>query len=777
MRNKRIGLSAVFAILISSVVFGQELKQQIRGKVTDAISGQALVGANVIVGTYSDPIAGAETDDLGKFIIESVALGRYDLFVSFTGYQSIKVPEVLISASRAQEIQISLYPSTEEMEGLVVISQMDPLTIEGIGTRIITPEQTLRFASTYFDVARLTTAYPGVSLYNDQGNNIISRGHSPNSIQWKLEGVEIVNPNHTSNAGTLSDTPTQSGGGVNILSTQMLSNAKFVNGGFTSDYGNGLSGYYDMFFRKGNTEKHDFVAQVSLLGIDLAAEGPLKKGTDNSYLVNYRYSFVGILSAMGIDFGGESIAFQDLAFNISFDGTKTGDWEIFGMGGASKNDFVTERDASLWEENKDQYDIFFKSKMGAIGFTNFARLGRKSALKTTGIFSGLENSRTSFLIDPDDYSGTMNSDDLNTKAVISVNSKISRKIGEKSFINAGIQYNHMNFDLYYTYLDNEGRTITPLNSKEQYDVIQPFVEWNSVEKFMEYTLGLRYYLHSLTNYAALEPRANLLFKTGSKNVVYGSFTRVHQVQLPGVYFTDIQNRELDPTRNDQVQLGMKNYLGKGLFTIEGYYHFLDNVPVDQDELSDFSVLNLVDGIVENQVVNNGKGTNAGLEISYDRKLENNWYYVLSGTIYDSKYTGSDNIWRNTRFNGRYGMNATGGREFHNLVNGIIGINAQFTYLGGLWDTPIDEDLSEQAGKTIYKQGQAFTSQLAAYKRFDLRVSWTKNKPNYTRMLSLDIQNVLSFQNDAYMMYDPFLMEVITATQLGIIPVLSYRMEF
>ena len=167
----------------------------------------------------------------------------------------------------------------------------------------------------------------------------------------------------------------------------------------------------------------------------------------------------------------------------------------------------------------------------------------------------------------------------------------------------------------------------------------------------------------------------------------------------------------------------------------------------------------------------------GAEISYDQKLENDWYYIFSVTIYNSVYEGSDLVWRNTRFNGKYGFNATGGKEVHTLHKGTFGINAQFTYLGGLWDTPIDEELSEIAGKTVYEEGQAFSAQLQDYKRIDVRFSWTKNKPKYTRMLSLDIQNVLSFKNDAYTLYDPFLKEVTTQVQLGIIPVISYRVEF
>ena len=319
--------------------------------------------------------------------------------------------------------------------------------------------------------------------------------------------------------------------------------------------------------------------------------------------------------------------------------------------------------------------------------------------------------------------------------------------------------------------------MTPLQSKEKYDIIQPFVELSSVGGKFEYSAGMRYYMHSLNSFGGLEPRLNVLVKTGTRSVLYGGYALVHQVQLPEVYFTDPTNYLLEPSKNNQFQLGVKNQLGRGLLTLEGYYYAIGNVPVDKNEQSDFSVLNLVDGIVEKPLENGGEGRNMGVELSYDRKLERNLYYIISATAYSSEYKGSDDIWRNTRFNGKYGFNATGGKEFGNTKRSVFGINAQFTWLGGLWDTPINESLSEAAGRTVYEEGQAFSTQLADYSRVDLRISWTKNKPNYTRMLSLDIQNLFSTENDAYMMYDPFLKEVTLETQLGIIPVLSYRVEF
>ena len=179
-----------------------------------------------------------------------------------------------------------------------------------------------------------------------------------------------MNPIHLSNAGTFSDQLSSSGGGTIILSSQLLDNSTFSTGAFGANYGNSLSGVFDMNLRAGNDEHAEYTLQAGLIGVDLSAEGPISRKSGSSYLVNYRYSFTGLLGALGVTFGGEDIRYQDLAFNLRFPTEKAGTFTVFGMGGRSSNVFTGLRDDSTRIENKERFDIDFTSDMGAIGVTH-----------------------------------------------------------------------------------------------------------------------------------------------------------------------------------------------------------------------------------------------------------------------------------------------------------------------------------------------------------------------------------------------------------------------
>jgi hypothetical protein len=114
---------------------------------------------------------------------------------------------------------------------------------------------------------------------------------------WRLEGVDIPNPNHFARKGS-------SGGGITIFSSNMLDNSDFSSGAFAAEYGDALSGVFDMRFRKGNNQKNQYCFGAGLIGIDFSAEGPIEKNR-SSFLVNYRYSTLGILNAIGFHLTGE----------------------------------------------------------------------------------------------------------------------------------------------------------------------------------------------------------------------------------------------------------------------------------------------------------------------------------------------------------------------------------------------------------------------------------------------------------------------------------------
>ena len=65
-------------------------------------------------------------------------------------------------------------------------------------------------------------------------------------------------------------------------------NSDFLTGAFPAEYGNALSGVFDLKMRNGNTEKNEFLGQIGFNGFELflGAEGPVNKSAGSSYLVN-----------------------------------------------------------------------------------------------------------------------------------------------------------------------------------------------------------------------------------------------------------------------------------------------------------------------------------------------------------------------------------------------------------------------------------------------------------------------------------------------------------
>ena len=771
-------LSLLFFIING---FAQKPTQTIRGKVADSDTEKALVGATIEI-LKTNPSIGVATDENGNFRFDNIEVGRYELKASYLGYESIIVTEILVESGKETILEIFLQQTESQLTEVVVKGERtSSKAISPLSTHTLTLEETLRFPATFYDPARLTMTYAGVTNDNDQANGISIRGNSPNNMTWQLEGVEIVNPNHTNNAGTFNDRSTQNGGGVIILSAQLLSTSYFLKGTFPSKYGNALSGVMDMRLRQGNSEKFEFTAQAGLIGLDVAAEGPFSKKHSASFLINYRYSTLGILSAMGVELGDEAIAFQDLSFNITIPSAKIGKLTIFGMGGSSENVFEAKRDSSLWEFEKDRYDIHFDSKMGALGATHTLVLGNNSVLKTVAAISALENNRLGNRLNDELVLENFEKDNYKEQK-IAFSTALNHKINKNNRFDAGIDLSQLDYDIF---ANTEGAEQI-LSGKGGGALMQPFVnfEMNRGE-FFTLNLGFRFQYFSFNKSKALEPRAsvNLNFpKKQSLSIAYGLHSKL---QLPQLYFADIEggnpNTSLDFTKAHQVTLAYEKLFGQSFnFSGEIYFQNLFDVPIIDDPNSSFSALNLLEGFIADTLVNEGTGQNYGIEISLSKNFTGNYFLLANATFYEAKYIGGDGIKRDARYNGNYIFNLTGGKEFYwdkNKKNKVLGINAHLTFRGGFRETPIDVEASEAAGKTVYIDDEAFSIQQQRYFRVDLRVYYKINKQKYTSTIALDIQNVTNADNVAFSYYDVQKGELVTKNQLGLIPILSYRARF
>ncbi|RMF02238.1 MAG: carboxypeptidase-like regulatory domain-containing protein, partial [Bacteroidetes bacterium] len=329
---------------LSTLAQNAPLTQTVKGVVLDQASETPILAANVLL-LDSDPVIGTATDVDGSFRLDHVPVGRHSLRISCLGYEDAYVHELEIGSGKEVVLTIGLTEALVSMQEVVV--KADRLNgtpnneMASVSARSFSVEQTKRYAAAVNDPARMAMSFAGVSSQDDQGNQIVIRGNSPRGLLWRMEGVEIPTPNHFSEQGA-------SGGGISALSVNVLANSDFLVSAFPAEYGNALSGVFDLKLRNGNNEKREYALQAGLLGLDLAAEGPIGEQGSASYLANYRYSTLGILRQMGVlSLGEEESTFQDLAFKVHLPSTPQSYWFVWGMGGLS---------SSIFRDSIEQYD-------------------------------------------------------------------------------------------------------------------------------------------------------------------------------------------------------------------------------------------------------------------------------------------------------------------------------------------------------------------------------------------------------------------------------------
>lgn len=779
IRVVRSSCNFLLFLLFSASLWGQTYTETIRGKVIDGDTGSPLIGASVLL---LETDLGSSTDSLGKFVLTGVPVGRYQAQVSYLGYQSQTLTELLLESGKELVLEIELTESFSDIEVVVVRAQRSDIQSMAPTVKTLTVEETLRFPATFFDPARLASTFSGVVQTNDQANGISIRGQSPNNILWRLEGVDIVNPNHTPNAGTFSDQTTANGGGVNILSAQLLGTSYFHTGAFPVSYGNALSGVMDMYLRAGNNQKHEFTAQAGLIGLELSSEGPINDDTDASYLVNYRYSFVGLLSLMGVPVGDEDISFQDLSFNLVFPNKQGGRLSIFGMGGLSDNIFNAERDSTLWDENKDRFDIDYASKMGALGATYTQTVGTKGNWRTSVAVSALTSSRVAEILDTDLAPQPWESDYYQQEK-LSIHSFYQHKLSARNKIRAGLHLLNQSFDLNPPGDPISGR----IDRAGGGWLYQPYVNLQSIlGKRWRFNTGLQLAYFDFTGSSSVEPRASLEWTVHPQHELSLSYGLHSQLQQPELYFAvtinDQSNEDLDFTRAHHLVLGYEYHPAPTtVLRGEVYYQRLFDVPIASNSMNSYSAINQQASGLAFPLTNAGTGENYGVELSLQKFVTSGLYYLINASLYESTYIGSDGIERDSRFNGNYIFNATVGKEWHwqgrKNKDRRLGLNGRIAHVGGFRATPIDVAASIDSGSTIFIDDLAFTEQQKDYFRTDLRIYYKTSKGTSSNMWSLDIQNLTNRKNIAFSYFDPLLGEVIVKDQLTIIPILSYRVSF
>lgn len=788
--NYLLALVASLILLCPNQIFGQT--QNLKGLIIDKSVRNELIGATVQIApanaTNASPM-GAIADENGRFRFANLPLGKYTVLVTYLGYRNAVLTNVTLDAGKETDLVIELEEAVLEQQEVVVTATLDkekPLNdLSLVSTRTFSVEETRRFAAAVNDPARMATSYAGVVAADDGNNHIVIRGNAPNGLLWRMEGVDIPNPNHFSSVGT-------SGGGISILSSQLLTNSDFSTGAFAAEYGNALSGVFDLKLRRGNSDRREFTVQAGVLGLDVAAEGPFRRGQSaekGSYLVNYRYSTLSLVGKLGVPLGDAVTNFQDLSFHLWQSAGKYGTFSLFGFGGLSKQTLEGSPDTAIWGESPDKrYPYVFLANTGAVGMNHSKVWGAKTFLKTALVFSGTENGLDAQEYLLPGYALRQNFETSNRQTKGTLSTVLSHKFNARHFLRTGAYVNVLGFRLrQYQYDQESERLEEQLKQTGTSETVQAFAQWQyRPTDRVTFNVGLHALGMLLNQKYAVEPRAALKYAPDARQAFSIGYGLHSQVMPLGLYFVKNEanqrlNPDLDLSKAQHWVLAYDYFPRKKLhFKGEMYYQHLFNVPVERAAASSFSMLNELGGVVFRSLENSGLGRNFGLELTGEQFLTRGLYWMGTLSLFRSEYRGADMVWRSTRFDNRYAGTITAGKEWaweRGRKNRSFGLNLKLISTGGQLDTPIDLEASRAKNETVYVDNQAFTERLPNYFRLDVGFRLKRNYRRLTTTLSLDLQNATNRQNIGGRFFNTDTQAIETWHQAPLIPVLAYRLEF
>jgi hypothetical protein len=792
----------LFLLSISQFVAAQTPSSTVRGKVYDGETDFPLSGARVLLFLENDSLTEFKiaTDEQGHFVFTNVPVGKHRLTV-FSGFYDPSSTSIIVNSGKETVVEVPLSESYVETEEVIVVARKKNEVINEmalISAQKFSVEETNRYAGSRADPARMASNFAGVQGADDSRNDIVIRGNSPLGVVWKVEGIDIPNPSHFAVSGS-------TGGPVTILNNKSIANSDFFMSAFPAQYGNSTSGVFDLKLRNGNNNKHELMGQFGFLGTEFLAEGPLNAKKNASYLVMGRYSTLSLFEKMNIQIGTDAVPiYGDVSFKFNWALKNGGNLSWFGLGGKSRIAIEISKQTTFSTElyGEGDRDQYFGTTMGVSGLIYKKSLNEKTFVTATLATSYEEQHSQHFILERhldstgvnivlDSRNPLLGYDFRTNKAAAFFS--VNHKWNKKTLVKAGINIDGYYFNQIDTVLKNDV-FISRWNYTGTAVMVQPFVQWKwKVRENIDLTVGLHSQYFSLSNSISyVEPRVGWKWRMKGDQALFAGGGMHSQAQPMYTYTynptgANVNADKMDFTRSIHSGLGYeKAFKNKLNLRTETYYQYLYNIPVTVTP-SSFSMINVGSGFSrffpDSLIQNTGTGVNYGLEITVQKYFDKSFYFMFSGTLYDSKYTGSDGILRNTSYNGQYIGNVLAGKEFQLNEKQMISLGLKVTYAGGKRYGFPDIQKSKDQQDIIFLDSAFNERQFKEYFRLDLKLNWKYNAKAVTHEIGIDIVNVFNTKNLLSLAYSPKLNDpndpdpTTIKQQLGRLPLFYYKIDF
>ena len=785
---KRSFLSILLTVC-SLLSFAQT--QTIKGSLFDTYSLSPVVGAVVQIdgnGTSQSTISDAN----GQFKIANLTLGRYDVTIKALGYNTYVQQAVNVLSAKQTVLEIALTESSEMLQEVVVNSNQRRVTNEAavVSAKSFNVEELSRFPGSVDDPARMIRKFAGVPPTATITFNAINvRGNASRGLRYRLEDMDIYNPNHFGILGG-------SGGSLTIFSQHLLTNTDFYSGAFPADYGNTTGAVFDMRFRNGNTERHEQAIQASFLGVDFAAEGPLSKNGRSSYIANYRYSSTGIINSF-LNFGAIP-TFQDFSFKLNWKLDNGGQLNVFGLAGASSSSLTPKEDTTTWNGQSSAFGSYTESNTATAGISYIKPLSDKTYLKSILVGTGINSYSARYFLNSDYTRDTTRiGDDYDITA--SFQTYINHKFSDRHTHRSGVILSRMHSNVQYVQgiVREQGAGSYDLSDTVRYGAGSSYLAqaYSRSQFYLSENLQLNAGIHAMalaqTGEISVEPRLGLRYRINprsSLNLAYG----LHSQMEPWFAYV---NQTYDSSVGDYVHFNDDLRFNKAHHFTLAYYNQLSQNWKFGAELYYQDQYNLVVGtdlpisrvggydfrFESNDLDNGGVGQNYGLEVSIERGFSDGYFFMANTSLYESNYTANDGIKRNSMFNAGYIVNVVSGKEWQlggkRGKSNVLNINLSASVCGPQYFT--NADLVESANRGYYVADFANpnTGVQDALTLIDASIIYKKNKAKSSTIWTLQLSNLLNQRAITGNFYDRDNQSLQFVYGTGMLPIISWRKNF
>lgn len=770
----RLSLSASLISLICIVFSHQALSQEavkrgaITGRILDKTTKEPVVGATVkVIGLD----LGAVADLDGKFTIQNIPVGTYQVKISAVGYESTIRSDVVVSTARAYILVVELAETGVEGKEVEVVAdyfkrrKADSPTSE----QSFTYEEIRRLPGGFEDVVRAVSTLPGVSVASAGRNDLLVRGGAPSENLFLIDGIEVPNINHFGTQGF-------AGGPISFVNLDYVREVNFSTGGFGVKYGDKISSVVSLDLRNGREDRTGGKLNLSASQFGFNIEAPLSQ--DGQYLFSARRSYLDLIfKAAGFSFVPEYYDFLGkVTYNLG------GGNEISALGIGVINNVRLFNDTP--EKRFDNSRLLDNTQYQLISGITWKKVFKGGFVSTT-----LGRTRVDYRFQQRDslqnpfFRNNSIEDEFNLRSDATV---VLTKATELSF---GVQAKTIGFDA-DVFLKSQLNDSVIVNQQLKDRFYKGATYLQLLQRFGRFTatLGGRLdYFDGINQKFYPAPRGSLSYALTEKTTLNASFGRYTQSPSYIWLVAEESNRNLKNIQTNVAIAGFEHILQPDLkFSIEGYYKQYGDYPASVNR--PFLVLaNTGAGFGGSEegfasfglepLVSVGEGRAYGVELFVQKKLSQTPYYgIASLTIGRSEFQGIDGVFRPSNFDQRIIFSLSGGYRFDEKWE--LGI--KFRYASGRPFTPV----GAQGDRTFAFQltnidPNFFNSQrLPDFHALDLRVDRRWPFEAWTLITYIDIQNVYNRQNVNPPRWNVRENKVESVGgQIGILPSIGINAEF